>query len=117
MASPIKPIEEYQAAYEAYSKEFLEAVAEKVAETVDTFLISYGEPKDYRQFRYFGTLVTDSIVLWLVTEGFAALSLDYVAGEEELTERAAAKAEREEKSAGRPDPGPSPLDRLPGAYL
>lgn len=96
-----------------------EAVLDKATEVTDTYLVIYGEPKEYRLYRHMGETFMESALLHFLEAGIVTLTPEHTASEEEQAER---KAKREQaiangQVAGRGPSASDQLQRALGAYL
>lgn len=98
-------IEKYGVVHDTFGGELRKKIAEYAAECVDSSLLLYGDPKDYRTFRNLGDSVAEAVVLYLVTEGFLSVPEEYQSTDEE---RDASKAKRDQRSQGPSNPFGSP---------
>lgn len=91
--------EDYEKMRDSFSDEFRGVIGETLLETVDSYLLTYGDPKQYRHYVNFAGTVLDGVVCYLLVADKLHLDKSVVADEETITKR------REEKKQAHAAPG------------
>lgn len=108
-------IEAFERKYDEFTDAFREALSDKVGDTVDTYLLTFREPKAYADCRHFGQVLADSLTLWAATEGWLILPEVHTASPEVQAQRA---LDRQAAKQAAPAPLTNPVRRIDtGAYL
>ncbi len=94
MTDPIKPMAEYEKAFDTISPRLAQKVAEQAREMTDTYLLMFDQPGKYPQYRHIVSAAMDSMLVWLVSEGFVTLNEEWTTTAEEAVVRSAERASR-----------------------
>lgn len=65
---------DYEKVYDSISDETKREIGETLMETVDSYLLSFGDPKQYRNFVNFAGTVSDGLICWLITNEYVTLT-------------------------------------------
>lgn len=69
--------------------EFRDTIYEKMPLIIDSYLMSYGEVADYSGHRHFAATLVDALLIYLVADGWVALTDKSIAQPEEKKENLA----------------------------
>ena len=90
---------DYQSARDSFSEDFRKYIGEAMLDGIDSYLLTYGDPKEYRAYVNYGGTLVDNIMCYLVTQGKVHLDESVKTSEEELA-KLAEKREKAQEQAG-----------------